>query len=168
MSVCFTVGVCSVVGLVFFVYSVLFITIPFYLKLTCITEWLERLREAVDLSPANPAELVISHHCSAYSISKTLVAWASKHPAQIKKHAAHVWGMMEAKQLAQIKQEVLAGSFSVVLLCQLCAGYVNPSWTKGCWVALGGFPVSRQDSFCDSRTDVPPRSYCFFSIALVH
>lgn len=74
MSVCFTVGVCSVVGLVFFVYSVLFITIPFYLELTCITEWLERLREAVDLSPANPAELVISHHCSAYSISKTLVA----------------------------------------------------------------------------------------------
>lgn len=76
--------------------------------------------------------------------------------------------MMEAKQLAQIKQEVLAGSFSVVLLCQLCAAYVNPSWTKGCWVALGGFPVSRQDSCCDSRTDVPPRSYCFFSIALVH
>lgn len=56
VSVCFTVGVCSVVGLVFFVYSVLFITIPFYLKLTCITEWLERLREAVDISPANPAE----------------------------------------------------------------------------------------------------------------
>lgn len=29
---------------------------PSYLKLTCITEWLERLREAVGLSPANPAE----------------------------------------------------------------------------------------------------------------
>lgn len=29
---------------------------PSYLKLTCITEWLERLREAVDISPANPAE----------------------------------------------------------------------------------------------------------------
>lgn len=57
-----------------------------------------------------------------WSISKSSVAWASKHPVQLGNHGAHVWGMMEMKQLAQIKQEVLAGSFSLVLFCQLWAG----------------------------------------------
>lgn len=135
MSVCFTVGVCSVVGLVFFVYSVLFITIPFYLELTCITEWLERLREAVDLSPANPAELVISHHCSAYSISKTLVAWASKHPAQIKKACCPCLGHDGGKTTCPDKAGSLGREFqcsaSVSALCWVCKSLLDQGMLGG-------------------------------------
>lgn len=54
---------------------------------------------------------------------------------------------MEIKQLDQIRQELLAMSFSLMLSCQLCAGDVKPAWSKGCKVAEGGFTVSRQDSW---------------------
>lgn len=53
---------------------------------------------------------------------------------------------MEIRQLAQIKQDVLAGSFSLVLFCQLWDGGGNPTWSESCWVAEGDFPVGRQDS----------------------
>lgn len=53
---------------------------------------------------------------------------------------------MEIKQLALIRQELLAVSFSLVLSCQLWAGDVKPAQSKGCKVAEGGFSVNRQDS----------------------
>lgn len=83
-----------------------------------------------------------------WSISKSLVAWTSKHPAQLGNCGVHVWGMMEMKQLAQIRQEVLAECFSLLCFCQLWAGGEKPTWSKGCKIAEGGFPVGRQHSWC--------------------
>lgn len=136
---------CSAIGLGF-VCSLQFITTPFCLKLARVN-WVAGGTKG-DCWSLSSKSCWTCHLPSLlwWSSSKSLVAWASKHPVQLGKHGAHVWGVMEIRQLAQIKQEVLTGSFSLVLFCQLWVGGVNPTWSDGCWVAEGDFRVGRQDS----------------------
>ena len=127
------------------------------LWLAHVTQWLEGSRESVGVSPANPAELVISHHC-----------WARAGGLSLKRSCSvrRSWCLCvrhDGDETACPCQAVSLGRKlqPCAFLPVLGWGY-KPAWDKGCEVAEGGFPVQAEFLVYQLSLDY------FFSVEVDH